>query len=137
MLNRDFFKEAIDCFISIRANPKENGNIEYLKKLTNACYVDSLSDAPFPDTSEIAAKMLNISFSYLSNCLLKKQYEKANHFADALHVFPEIFLWGRFAPVEYWNSFYVPFRSRYKESPLEEYSNWFLSRKTALNFLNQ
>ena len=132
MLNRDFFKEAIVCFIDIRFNPEAYGNIERLGVLTNACYVDCTSDAPFPDTSDIAATMLKISFYYLSDCLQKKQYEKAGDFADALHVFPEIFLHGRFAPVEYWNQYYVRFRDRYNESPLEEYSNWFISRKTAL-----
>ena len=132
MINRDFLEEAIRCFINVRFNPEADGNIECLGALANACYADSSSDAPFPDTNEIAAKMLNISFCYLSRCLLKKEYEKAADFADALHVFPEIFLHGRFAPLEYWNNYYLRFRNRYNETPLEEYSDWFLCRKAAL-----
>ena len=79
MLNRDFFEKAIHCFVNVRFNPEADGNIESLGVLAKACYVGISSDAPFPDTSEIAAKMLNISFRYLSDCLLKKEYEKANH----------------------------------------------------------
>ena len=145
--SRDFLEKSIRIFTDIRLDPEyvepmkkayvesarqtyieRMTELEFLKQLENFignCYVPENCDTPFPETNEIAVKIHKKAFCYLAECLEKEQYEKARCFADALHCCPEIFLYGRFAPVEWWNVHYAIFTKKYNESPLEEYADWF------------
>jgi len=137
MYNRALLEEAIYCFTAVRNEPYKSEHIERLEKLSSECIACDKSDTPFPDTDGIAAEMHRTAFDYLIETLKIKQYDKASMFADVYHVFPEIFLYGRIAPIEHWNVFYARFKNEFGESPHEEYAEWFLERKLPLCGIHQ